>query len=154
LCWTDVRAFEQLTTPAFTPAPADPAAALVDSLRSALALYGGHFLVDEADEAWAISPRERLRSRFDQALLRCAAALDAAGAHEEALACYRRGLEIDDLDEAFYQGVMGCCIALRRPAEGLSAYQRLRRMLSIVLRVAPSARSEALHERLRRFGIG
>ncbi|HZT55648.1 MAG TPA: bacterial transcriptional activator domain-containing protein, partial [Burkholderiaceae bacterium] len=153
LCWTDAHAFELLAAPAFAPAPADTAA-LLDTLGRALALYGGHFLVDDADAPWAISTRERLRARFNQALMRRGAALGDAGAHEEALACYRQGLEVDDLNEAFYQGAMRCCLALRRPAEGLAAYQRLRRMLSIVLRVAPSAHSESLHERLRGLGIG
>jgi ATP/maltotriose-dependent transcriptional regulator MalT/DNA-binding SARP family transcriptional activator len=153
LCWTDARAFELLAAPAFGPAPADPAA-FADTLGRALALYGGHFLVDDTDEAWTISTRERLRARFNQTLMRCGAALGEAGAHEAALACYRRGLEVDDLNEAFYQGVMSSCLALRRPAEGLSAYQRLRRMLALVLRVAPAAHSEALHEGLRELGIG
>jgi DNA-binding SARP family transcriptional activator len=44
---------------------------------------------------------------------------------------------------------MRCALQLRRPAEGLAAYQRLKRTLSILLGVAPSARSEALHLQLR-----
>ena len=81
----------------------------------------------------------------------CAAggALIGEGRHAEALACYRQGLEIDDLDEDFYQGVMACALALQRPAEGLAAYQRLKRMLSILIGALPSERSEALHRQLR-----
>ncbi|MDO9354432.1 MAG: bacterial transcriptional activator domain-containing protein, partial [Solirubrobacteraceae bacterium] len=115
----------------------------------ALDLYAGHFLPEEADERWSISTRERLRARFNQTLLRHAEASRRLGRHEDALATYRRGLEVDDLAESFYQGVMACCLELGRPAEGLAAYQRLKRVFSIVLRLAPSERSEALHRDLR-----
>lgn len=134
-CWTDVQAFERLVG--------------AGKLQQALALYAGHFLAADADEPWSVSMRERLRGRFNVALHQVASALAAAGEHEQALACWRQGLEIDDLNEPYYQGVMHCALQLQRPAEGLAAYQRLRRMLSIVLGVAPSDRSEALHRQLR-----
>ena len=44
---------------------------------------------------------------------------------------------------------MACALALQRPAEGLAAYQRLKRMLSILIGATPSERSEALHRQLR-----
>jgi two-component SAPR family response regulator len=114
-----------------------------------LALYRGHFLAEEADQAWSLSSRERLRSKFKQAVVRCGRALIGEGRHAEALACYRQGLEVDEIDEDFYQGVMACALALQRPAEGLAAYQRLKRMLSILIGALPSERSEALHRQLR-----
>lgn len=142
VCWTDVRAFERLAS-----APEGDAA--LEPLRSALALYAGHFLAEDADEPWSLSMRERLRSKFTQAVVRRARALNSAGRHAEALACYRHGLEIDDIDEQFYQGVMHCALQLQRPAEGLAAYQRLKRMLSILMGAVPSDRSETLHRQLQ-----
>lgn len=144
LCWTDVRAFEALVS-----ASADAADHKREPLRQALALYSGHFLAEDAHEPWSLSTRERLRSKFNHGVERQAHALSIAGRHEEALACYRQGLEIDDMDEQFYQGVMRCALQLQRPAEGLAAYQRLKRMLSILMGVAPSDRSETLHRQLR-----
>ena len=44
---------------------------------------------------------------------------------------------------------MRCCLALQRPADGLRTYQRLQRLLSLSLNVAPSARTEALCRELR-----
>ena len=146
LCWSDAAAFESLVAADGGPhAPEGD----IESLRRALALYRGHFLADEAEQAWSLSTRERLRSKFKQAVVRCGRALIGAGRHAEALACYRQGLEIDDIDEDFYQGVMACALALQRPAEGLAAYQRLKRMLSILIGATPSERSEALHRELR-----
>lgn len=144
LCWTDVRAFEFLVATDAAAPGRDP-----ECLAKALTLYAGHFLADEADEAWTLSTRERLRSKFSLTLARRAKALIANGRHEDALACYRQGLEVDDIDEQFYQGVMLCALQLQRPAEGLAAYQRLKRLLSILMGVAPSDRSEALHRQLR-----
>ena len=138
--WVDAYAFERIAKDDAPLRAADAAAAL----REALLLYRGHFLASDADEPWAVSTRERLRSRFRRVVTGCAAALVAAGQHEQALDCYKRALETDDLDETFYQGVMRSALALRRPAEGIAAYQRLRRTLALAMGVGPSPESERL----------
>lgn len=156
-CWVDAWAFERLAAPA-TPPPGAGAGVDADvdadvdtaPLRRAIDLYAGPFLADDEDTAWLLPARERLRGRFAQAVARCATAASDAGRHEEALACWRRGLEIDDADEAFHQGVMQCALALQRPAEGLAAYQRLQRALALRLGTAPSERSETLRRQLQR----
>ena len=146
LCWTDAAAFEHLVSTERRPLAADGE---IDALTRAVGWYQGHFLAEEADQAWSLSTRERLRSKFKQAVVRVGRALVQQGRHDEALAIYRHGLDVDDLDEDFYQGVMACALALQRPAEGLAAYQRLKRMLSILMGAAPSSRSEELHRQLR-----
>ena len=138
--WVDAYAFERIAKDDAPLRAADAAAAL----REALLLYRGHFLASDADEPWAVSTRERLRSRFRRVVTGCAAASVAAGQHEQALDCYKRALETDDLDETFYQGVMRSALALRRPAEGIAAYQRLRRTLALAMGVGPSPESERL----------
>jgi len=145
-CWIDCRAFEQLVIQAGSAF--DGQAVSLDPLRQALTLYEGQFLADDADAVWTVSARERLRSKFSRIVATCGQALCAAGRHEEALACYRRGLETDDLAEEFYQGVMRCALALQRPADGLAAYHRLERMLSVLLGITPSPASQALRRQL------
>ena len=144
-CWVDTWAFERLV--AATAQPLDPASGSASQGR-AIELYAGHFLADEPDPPWSLSTRKRLHGKFVHAVARCAATLTAEGRHEEALACWRHGLEIDEVDEAFHQGVMQCALALRRPAEGLAAYQRLERVLATQLGAVPSERSEALRRQL------
>lgn len=132
-CWCDLRAFERL-------------AARRDSLpamQRALTLYEGHFLAPD-NEAWCVSTRERARARFSSLVMDGAAALAAAGRDEESLAWCKRGLEVDDLDERLYQGVMRAAQALRRPAEGIAAYQRCKRVLDKVIGTAPSQETERL----------
>jgi DNA-binding SARP family transcriptional activator len=65
-----------------------------------------------------------------------------------------RGLDADPVIEQFYQGLMRCYTALERRSEALSAYQRLKRMLSISLGVAPSAQTERLYQTLKKQAVG
>ena len=68
---------------------------------------------------------------------------------EKAMAHYLKGIEADDLVEAFHLGLMRCYRALGRPAEAMTAYRRLRQTLSVVLGIAPSPAAEALAQQLR-----
>ncbi len=74
---------------------------------------------------------------------------EAAGHWEKAMAHYLKGLEADDLVEAFHLGLMRCYRALGRPAEAITAFRRLRQTLSVVLGIAPSPAAEALAQELR-----
>ena len=145
-CWVDCRAFEELLADTDRASQVQPLP--LDRMRRAFALYQGHFLADDNGEAWSVSARERLRGKFSRVVVASAGAFSAAGRDEEALACYRRGIEADDLNEDFYQGVMRCALALKRPADGLVAYRRLERMLSLGLGIAPSPASQALRRSL------
>jgi DNA-binding SARP family transcriptional activator len=134
-CWVDSLAFEELQGNAA-------------GQKEALHLYQGHFLAEETSEPWSVSTRERLRSKFNRAVMAQGSALSAVGRDEEAIACFRQGLDTDDLAEEFYQGVMRSALRLRRPAEGIAAYKRLQRVFRMLLGVAPSPESEALLRQL------
>jgi two-component SAPR family response regulator len=56
---------------------------------------------------------------------------------EKAIECYQRGLEIDDLSEEFYQGLMNCYQHLGQKAKALSVYNRCKRVLSSTLGIEP-----------------
>lgn len=145
-CWIDSRVFEQ-----YVAAVDDALAGGTDAtlaLHRALVLYRGHFLSEDRDEPWSLSARERLRSKFNRIVVACGSALSAAGRDVEALECYRRGIETDDLAEDFYQGAMQCALVLKRSAEGLATYQRLERMLSLSLGIKPSPASQSLRRQL------
>jgi LuxR family transcriptional regulator, maltose regulon positive regulatory protein len=136
--WVDVWAFEELA------AQADSAEA--DQL---LNLYRGGFLVDDEGEPWSVTARERLRGKFIHLLASVAQRLEAASRFEQAIECYLRGLDADPAIESFYQGLMRCYAKLDRKSEAIAAYQRLKRMLSILLAVKPSPSTEKLYESLR-----
>jgi DNA-binding SARP family transcriptional activator len=144
--WVDVFAFEQAIVSADAHRDGPEEAAF---LARAIALYQGSFLAEDAAEAWPVATRERLRGRFIHAVGRQGGRLEAAGDCEGAVHAYLRGLDADAAVESFYQGLMRCYQRLGRRSEGISAYLRLRQLLSVTLGLAPSSASDRLYEALR-----
>jgi LuxR family transcriptional regulator, maltose regulon positive regulatory protein len=142
VCWVDTWAFEQSLKVAQAEAPS------MQSCARALSLYRGTFLPAEMDESWTVKTRERFRASFVQAVQSVAKAEESVGQWESAIAHYLRGLEADDLVEAFHIGLMRCYRDLGRPAEGIAAFRRLRQTLSVVLGIAPTAAAQTLAEEL------
>lgn len=138
-CWVDVWAFEQGVASAMT----------LPMLRSSLEMYSGNFLAGNTDAAWAIPLRERLRDKFVHLVEVLGCQLERGQEVDAALQCYRRGLEIDDLVEIFYQGQMRCYLAMGRAGEAIGVYRRLRHLFSIVLGIEPSAATRHLLEQAR-----
>lgn len=145
-CWVDVWEFEKAVsrTEALLNSPAPDAGELDKMSSRVVALYHGHFLGGETPEPWSISQRERLRSKFLRHLVDIARHWESIGRQEAAIRCYRKGLEIDDLAEVFYQQLMICCQHLGRRSEALAVYQRCRKTLAMVLSIAPSPATEAI----------
>lgn len=135
LCFVDAQAFEAMLE-------------LPGRQAAALDLYRGNFLQGEPDAPWSASLRERLRARFVREVEAAGADLEDAGDHDRAAALYRRGIDTDELVEAFYRGLMRCLVALGRPAEAAAAFRRLRQTLSVTLGASPSPETRKLFESL------
>jgi DNA-binding SARP family transcriptional activator len=116
--------------------------------RALLDAYPGHFLAGDEDNSWAMDLRDRLRSQLVRIVLGLGSRLQAAGRWDEAVTLYQRTLELDNLAEALYRGVMICHRELGQPAAALQAYRRCRELLSVVLGLAPSAETEAVRRSL------
>lgn len=142
-CWVDAHAFETLLALA-QAAPPDDEARLV---KAALRLYQGPFL-GSYDASWALSYRERLRSRFLRAILWLGDHFEGLGLFERAADLYRQGLEMDVLAEELYRRLMKCHQAAGQEAAAIATYQRCRRMLRTVLGVDPSRETEAVYRAL------
>ena len=69
--------------------------------------------------------------------------------HESAIDLYLRGLEVEEVAEELYQGLITCYLVIGKISEGLSAYERCRESLSASLNVKPSQATEDLRDRLR-----
>jgi len=69
---------------------------------------------------------------------------------DEAVSCYGKGIEADDLAEELYRRLMVCHLRQGREAEALSVYRRCRKTLSSVLGVDPSAETRAIAASLGR----
>jgi LuxR family transcriptional regulator, maltose regulon positive regulatory protein len=139
LCWVDASSFAE--SPDGGPAR-----------EATLAKYAGTFLPGDLDVSWTLKRREQLRSRFVRLVVAAGAAAEAESDWDVAIACYRRGLDADELAETFHQGLMRCHLAAGRYAEGMAAYRRLRQTLSVLLGISPSAQSQALARTLQQEG--
>ena len=149
-CWVDVFAFESLLAQV-DAVPVD-GAARPDGKRAqriveqAISLYKGPFLAGEVSSPRIMAARERLRSKFLRAVGFLGRSLERDGQWTEAIACYRRGLEVDDLAEGFYQRLMICHGRLGQTAEAVGVYDRCRKTLTGVLGIPPSAETEAIRK--------
>ena len=146
LCWVDAWSFErmahQLASDGLSPAER---VRLGERMQ---ALYRGPFLGGE-DAPYAVPLRERLLSSWLRAIDILASGSRSDGDVEPALAWYERGVHVEPLAEQFYQGVMRICLEHGRAAQGLAAYERLRRLLAAELEVVPAPETQALARALR-----
>jgi LuxR family maltose regulon positive regulatory protein len=151
-CWVDVWEFESTIAMIRRTLNGDSTgkdAGRLELLASRLQdLYQGHFLSGEDTTSWSVSLRERLRIRCIQHLLDTGRYWESRRAWDRAITCYRRGLEVDDLVEEFYQRLMVCCLATKSFGEGIAVYRRCRKVLSIVLGLQPMPDTEALYHTL------
>ncbi len=114
--------------------------------NKAMMLYHGPFLGNGSDKAWAVSHREKLRSKF----LRLTGSLGAyfwkRKECEQAVVCYQKGLEVNDLAEDLYQRLMKSYKCLNRPSEAISVYKRCKDVLFANLSIEPSYETKAIYE--------
>lgn len=145
-CWVDVWALERL----LGQVDKIEQTGLAPLAEKLLRLYQGHFLGREADPAWSLSMRERLRTRVVRGLLRVGERLAESGHTATALRVFEHGAELDPLAESLHRPLIACYALLGRRAEALSAYARLRAALVEHLAIEPSAETEDLVEAIRR----
>ncbi|OGQ07917.1 MAG: hypothetical protein A2026_22245 [Deltaproteobacteria bacterium RBG_19FT_COMBO_46_12] len=144
-CWLDIWAFEHILAQAESQWKEGITESAVRAVEKALDMYRGSFLVEDAEQTWAISMRERLKSKFLRILNHLANYWVEVGHLEKAVECGQKGLEANDLIEELYQQLMTCYQGLGRKAEALAVYHQCRKTLSSVLGIEPSAKTEAIH---------
>ncbi len=149
LCWVDAFELQRLIAESIDDARQVDEPTLASVMQRVASLSSGPFLAADEDASWAISMREKLSARLTQFVATAGGKLEEAGRWEEAASCYQRGLDIDNLAESFYQGLMRCHLQTGRSTDGLNVFRRMRQLLSITLGVPPSPASEALHQALQ-----
>lgn len=131
--WVDVREFDRD----------------VDAGRDAQALeLARGELLDGLDDDWAILARERHRARVVEALERLAAAAEAAGRIDEAIALTERQVTRDPLAEDVCRRLLARLAASGNRAAAIRAYRSHSQRLHHQLGIAPSTATRALVERL------
>jgi LuxR family maltose regulon positive regulatory protein len=148
-CWVDILAFERSLGQAEKARRDGKQVEAIALLEKALSLYRGPFLRSE-ETSWVESPREKFRSNFLRAVSRLGRCYEDREQWEEAAACHRKGIEVDELAEELYRRLMVCLIQLGQEAEALSVYRRCQKKLSSVLGVDPSRETRELASSLGR----
>lgn len=127
-------------------------AATAEAVRlaeKAFSLYRGMFLADD-DSAWAVSMRERLRTRLMNLVVGLGEYYERDGDWKAASGVYEKGIEADRFREEFYQRLMICHKNLGQQAEAVSVYNRCRAELTAGLGISPSSKTEAICSSLRK----
>lgn len=101
-------------------------------------LYQGGFLERERVLPWAISPRERLRSKVLSYLIEVGQVWEMLHDDEHAIRSYHRGLEIEPLAEELYQKLIRCYLNNKRTAEAIATFRRCKLVLAEQLQISPA----------------
>jgi DNA-binding SARP family transcriptional activator len=145
-CWVDAWAFERLLAQADDLCHKDLTEKAIYLVQKAINMYHGHFL--EEGPMWVVNLREHLRNKFMQTVKNLGAYRENMGQWDQAINCYQKGLEVDDLAEEFYQRLMICYRHLGFRSDAISVYQRCRKTLTAALGIAPSPATRAIYESL------
>ena len=151
-CWVDAFAFEQQCGELYEAmnrkAPRKDKERLVLCFEKGAALYRGSFLPGDADQAWTLSMREQMRSRFLLLLLEAGGHFEALKQWDRAVKWYRKGIEEDLLAEEFHQRLMICYREQGQTAQAVQTYLNFRSVLSTHLGLAPSPKTEEIYRSL------
>jgi len=157
-CWVDVWTFERLLGRARrllrNAVDANQVFLLEGLTEHLLALYQDHFLARDEITNWSVSMRERLRSKFIHNLIEIGRFWEMHGYWDQAVQCYQKGIDVDDLVEVFYQRLMSCYLETHRLSEGVSIYRRCRQTLSVMLSLQPEPETESLYLALKNSRSG
>lgn len=121
--WTDQLAFERLLNQAEAIQTSEQTKAS-NLIEQALDLYQGKFLQSDSDHSWAVSPRERLQNKHVRAVKQLAEHWNQQSQLHKAIKLYEKALDINDVVEPFYQGLIACHLKLGQKSEAVAVYQR------------------------------
>jgi len=149
--WVDVWEFERhlsdLRRLMATPGTDDTGRFEVLTNRLLL-MYQGHFLSLDDKTCWMVSMQERLRNKFIHGLIDLGSYWMSQGQPHKAIECYRKGIEVDDLVETFYQRLMQCLLETGRESEAIATYRQCRHVLSVVLGMEPDTLTTKVYHSL------
>ena len=118
-----------------------------DLWRRAVSLYGGE-LLPSIGAAWIVPLRERLHQMYLEALLALGTCIRTRGAYPEALATFRKALDVDPYCEDVYREMMRCYAALGERASIQREMDTLTQLLDAELGIAPSTETLSLAQSL------
>ena len=146
VCWVDVWSFERSVNDGLRrlDEPAGGDAAELD-LHEALSLYCGHFLSRESEESWMLTPRLRLKTKFERLVAALSKHLESRERFTDAVDLCLQALERDPLNELIYRRLMSCYLKTGELASVLRTYMRCREALASEFSSPPSIETESIY---------
>ncbi len=149
-CWVDIWGLEDTfkKIDVFLSQNEHPEkyAFLIDKIFS---LYNGHFLVNEEDAAYSFSLHEKLKNKFTNCIIKFSNNLEQKNEYSKSIEYCKKGIEIDDTIEEFYQNLMLCYYKLGKQGDAIKIYSQLKNVLSNKLNIFPSEKTEEIYRLLR-----
>lgn len=146
-CWSDLKSFEYHLSAASNELVQGHLNESWTFTQKALQLYKSGFLSDTRsyhDSYTMLSVSERLRRKLLHHIDAVGTFLCKNDQYEQAIEVYLKGLDIDDLQERFYRGLIDSHNQLGQKSEALSVYKQCQTILSSVLGCSPSPETQAL----------
>ena len=143
-CWSDLRSFQYYLSAGENELARDHLNEAWHFTKKALQLYKGAFLENDSTSYWALSRCERVRRKLLHYIDEICRRLCHNNRYEQAIEGYLKGLDVDDLQEHFYRGLIFCHHQLGQEAEALSVYRECHKLLYAVLGHPPSSETKAL----------
>ena len=134
-CWVDSCSFERMCQHTHNNS---------EQLKQACELYAGKFLANNSDH-WMLPMRDRLHHQFVRATCLLAEGYEAVNQCQKAIDIYLVALSLDELTEAFYQGLMRCYEKVGQVDQIEKAYKQLCQVLDARLHTRPSSQTRKLY---------
>ncbi len=146
VCWVDVWSFERSVNDGLRrldePAGGDAAE---PHLNEAFSLYCGHFLSRESEESWMLTPRLRLKTKFERLVAALSKHLENRERFTDAVDLCLQALERDPLNELIYRRLMSCYLKTDELASVLRTYMGCREALASEFSSPPSIETESIY---------
>lgn len=145
-CWVDVWNFEGYVNEGLRRLNESAGGDLAERhLRAALSLYSGHFLSRESEESWMLTPRLRLKTKFERLVAALSKHLENRGRLTDAVDLCLQALERDPLNELIYRRLMSCYLKAGEFAGVLRTYARCREALANEFSSPPAIETENIY---------
>ncbi|MGC8580299.1 MAG: BTAD domain-containing putative transcriptional regulator [bacterium] len=155
MCWVDVAAYEYLLnstdslmtgTGRSTTPSSDKQEEIRAMERRIFNIYRGDFFSQDSIPSWAIGFRSMLHDKFLHFIEMLGAYYERIGNTAQAILTYKKGLEIDNQAELFYQRLMLLYKLHGRTGEAVALYKRCEEILSRTLDIKPSDKTKEIYQ--------
>ena len=146
--WLDAREFEELCHQAQDILGEDPAGAMV-LLESALSLYKGEYLPEEAFSEWVLSQRYYYRRLYLEAVVTLMPLLKEQGLYRNIIAHCEEAVRIEPFEEGLHIPLLEALLYTGRWEQALTHYQYITAALYRELGVKPPPAMRRIYELLQ-----